>query len=48
MFFTDLYYAIKIWKRARKPMIPTIGDGEFAYCIYYKCTNCGDVWMRSG
>ena len=33
MFFTDLYYAIKIWKRARKPMIPAIGEGKSLYIL---------------
>ena len=33
MFVNDLYYAIKIWKRARKPMIPTIGKGKSLYIL---------------
>ena len=33
MFINDLYYAIKIWKRARKPMIPTIGEGKSLYIL---------------
>ena len=33
MFINDLYYAIKIWKRARKLMIPTIGEGKSLHIL---------------